>query len=474
MSFSPEGFSRRRDTTLIAPFTFFARQVNFGQRKFSTNPGALAPSTFQLTDLLEGDSNGEPKTAVLLVSLGSHKTEGAQLDAIAQWASSHFDKIRLMPADYIYRLTLQLLNPELDEIQARRNAVQACNEFRAHASPILAQYSYSCEFEWFPMSMAVLEQQDAFDSSFSVLEKLLQSSTEFSDTVKHYSDAYASRVGMTKEGSTCDEDAVSSRTRDVARTYLMEECAIFAAMGEQEPTNLIYAGTIDSMIGLCEGQYPGAPNGFANVRFIEVKNERRGQFFPDGTNKILRTGSLMVGSFQRPTYSHNFLAELGPAGREKLLQYTKRKKFRTGQSIAKIGKTGNKLFKNGALYFVVSGRVEEFLTRACGAGQQRIGIVDVGAMIIERNFLDEAETNHFSAIPVVETEVEGLTKANFEKLSREEPELAFKLMRAIAKAQTSRSVALMHELQNMRLRQEQLQCLLEDSLTSIGEEGFAE
>ena len=408
-----------------------------------------------------------------MISLGSHKTEGAQLDAIAQWASSHFDKIRLMPADYIYRLTLQLLHPELDDAEAKQNAVQACNEFRAHASPILAQYSYSCEFEWLPMSMAVLEQQEAFDSSYSVLEELLQSNTDFAATVRHYSDAYAARVGVgEKNHNTNSDDAMLTRTRQVARIYLMEECAIFAAMGEQGPTNLIYAGTIDSMIGLCEGRFPGGPRGFANVRFIEVQNERRGKFFPDGTNKILRAGSLMVGSFQRPTYSHNFFAELGPDGREKLLRYTKRKKFRTGQSIAQIGKTGNKLFKNGALYFVVSGRVEEFLTRDGGAGQQRIGIVDVGAIIIERNFLDEAEMNHFSAIPVVETEVEGLTKANFDKLYREEPELAFKLMRAIAKAQTSRSVALMHEMQNMRLQQAQLQCLLEDSLTSIGEGGF--
>jgi hypothetical protein len=173
--------------------------VDFGQRKFAANPGAFAPSALQLSDIL--NKKDGPLTGVLLISLGSHKTEGAELDSIAQWLSGTFDKIRIMPADYIYRWTLQLLNPTLDDTEAIRYAVQACNEFKAHASPILAQYSNSCEFEWFPMSTAIVEQQEAFEASYIVLEELLKSSSDFAETVQHYSDAYSERVGISAKGN---------------------------------------------------------------------------------------------------------------------------------------------------------------------------------------------------------------------------------------------------------------------------------
>jgi CRP-like cAMP-binding protein len=450
--------------------------VDFGQQRFAAGPGALVPADLQVNTLQAG---------ILLISLGSSKTSGAQLDAIAQWLSStSFKHIQIMPADYIYRLTLQLLHPNLSDEDAQAAAICAALDFKAHASPIFAQYSHACDFEWVPMSQAVAEHKEAFVENYRVLQKLHKDDPAFRDTVREFSLAYMERVDLQvgeiyskqEDGDEVkDEDGGDSvkeediqlalRVQKVARTYLLEECSIFAALGESnitdEPTNLIYAGTIDSMVDLCEGKFEKQPHGFTNVNFIQAKIERRGQFFPDGAKKVLRTGSLTVGSFQRPMYSRNFLSELGEEGREQLFRYTKKKRFRTGQAIVKAGTRGNKLFKNGALYFIVEGRVEEFLMRGVlvAGHQQRVGIVDVGAMVVDRDFLEADDENHFTAIPLVETEVQGLTRQSFEKMAQELPSLAMAVMRAIAQSQTTRNMALMHELQHMRLQEE----LMEDS-----------
>jgi CRP-like cAMP-binding protein len=68
--------------------------------------------------------------------------------------------------------------------------------------------------------------------------------------------------------------------------------------------------------------------------------------------------------------------------------------------------------------------------------------------------LEADDENHFTAIPLVETEVQGLTRQNFEKMAQELPSLAMAVMRAIAQSQTTRNMALMHELQHMRLQEE--------------------
>jgi CRP-like cAMP-binding protein len=443
--------------------------VDFGQQRFAAGPGAVVPSDLPVDSLQEG---------ILLVSLGSSKTSGAQLDAIAQWLSSpstSFQKIQIMPADYIYRLTLQLLHPNLSDEDAQAAAICAALDFKAHASPIFAQYSHACDFEWVPMSQAVSEHEESFIENYRVLQELHEYDPAFRDTVREFSLAYMERVDLLvgnqqeeEYGTTMNEEdtKLALRIQQVARTYLLEECAIFAALGESnttnEHTNLIYAGTIDSMVDLCEGKFEKQPQGFTKVNFIEAKIERRGQFFPDGSKKVLRTGSLTVGSFQRPMYTRNFLSKLGEEGRAQLFQYTKKKRFRTGQAIVKAGTKGNKLFKGGALYFIVEGRVEEFLTRGMGTGNQRVGIVDVGAMVVDRDFLEPEDGNHFSAIPLVETEVQGLTRENFEKMARELPSLAMAVMRGIAQSQTTRNMALMHELQHMRLQVE----LMEESYHS--------
>jgi CRP-like cAMP-binding protein len=446
--------------------------VDFGQQRFAASPGALVPADLKVDTLQAG---------ILLISLGSSKTSGAQLDAIAQWLSStSFKKIQIMPADYIYRLTLQLLHPTLSDEDAQAAAICAALDFKAHASPIFAQYSHACIFEWVPMSQAVAEHEELFVENYRVLQELHEHDPAFRDTVREFSLAYMERVDLLVGNKQEDEDAgvmmseedtkLALRIQQVARTYLLEECAIFASLGEinttKEDTNLIYAGTIDSMVDLCEGKFEKQPQGFTKVNFIEAKIERRGQFFPDGAKKVLRTGSLTVGSFQRPVYSHNFLSELGEEGRAQLFQYTKKKRFRTGQAIVKAGTRGNKLFKGGALYFIVEGRVEEYLLRAMGTGNQRVGIVDVGAMVVDRDFLEAEDENHFTAIPLVETEVQGLTRQNFEKMAKELPSLAMLVMRGIAHSQTTRNMALMHELQHMRLQEELMDEIPEDSATS--------
>jgi hypothetical protein len=102
----------------------------------------------------------------------------------------------------------------------------------------------------------------------------------------------------------------------------------------------------------------------------------------------------------------------------------------------------------------VEGRVEEFLTRGMDTGNQRVGIVDVGSMVVDRDFLEAEDKNHFTAIPLVETEVQGLTRQSFEKMTKELPALAMLVMRGIAHSQTTRNMALMHELQHMRLQVE--------------------
>lgn len=452
-----------KESTFSAPVG--SGTVNFGQQRFAAGPGGLVPADLKVDSLQAG---------ILLISLGSSKTSGAQLDAIAQWLSStSFKKIQIMPADYIYRLTLQLLHPNLSDEDAQAAAICAALDFKAHASPIFAQYSHACDFEWVPMSQAVAEHEESFIENYRVLQELHENDPVFRDTVREFSLAYMERVdlpvGNKQEDSDENEEdtKLALRIQRVARTYLLEECAIFASLGEhnttKEATNLIYAGTIDSMIDLCEGKFEKQPVGFTSVNFIQAKIERRGQFFPDGVKKVLRTGSLTVGSFQRPMYSRDFLLELGEKGREQLFQYTKKKRFRTGQAIVKVGTRGNKLFKGGALYFIVEGRVEEFLMRAMGSGNQRVGIVDVGAIVCDRDFLEEEDKNHFTAIPLVETEVQGLTRQSFEKMAKELPSLAITVMRAIAQSQTTRNMALMHELQHMRLQEE----LMEDSTATV-------
>ena len=394
------------------------RQANLGSRNFIAKHKESFPATLDITS--------ESK-CVLALSMGSKHTQGARLDSMLQWISKNFDECTLMAGDYICRLTLQLLDETLTDEEAEAKAVEAIREYQESISPIIAQYSNVCKFHWRPLSQIAMQYKSDFETLYASMSRLYRQESAFRASVRDFMTTYLERV---------EQDVNDERCQTIALAYLLEECAIFAAMAEHEDTqNFVYSGKIGVMIDLIEGKFKGSPASLnqEKVRFLSVIPDAKGKFFKTGEDKVIETVCPLVQSLEISSSSSSLFDVMDAQMKKKLFKFAKMKRFRVGQTLLNTGDSRKPLI------IIEKGRAERFLARS-DKTVQRLDMPSCGSTIGATTFLDPEATSPVLVKALDEIEARTLTKKDFAALLEKEPEVAAILLTQLAQLSTTTAI----------------------------------
>lgn len=396
-----------------------AGAIDFGTHRYKAQLAKVSPPTFDL---------GSTRRCMLGVSLGTHNIEGARLESVLEWISANFEQCAIVVGDSVYRLTLQLL-AGLPPDAALEQALEAGRLFEKSYAPLFRQYSQKCRFEWLPLSRVASDP--AFPGHLATLEALHDADAGFQESVRGFAHAYLGRGDKVAE---VDADALQ-----MTRQYLLEESALFACLRDQDWPVLVYPGSIDSIVDLCEGRFGDAPEPLKRLAFVALEVKRKGLFFADGSNKVLRAGASQALS--RESGSSEFLADLGDGDWARLLKATKLRKVGPREPILKAGDSERHLM------ILVDGRAEVLVDRADGTRQQ-VAVLEAGTVFGEQSFLDGLPRSA-TVTAMAECQLRSLSRKDFQGWSAQEPAIACALLGDLGRVLSLRARSLLFEIQHL-------------------------
>jgi tRNA-dependent cyclodipeptide synthase len=368
---------------------------------------------------------------MLGVSLGNANFEGARLEASIEWISERFEQCALVLGDSVYRLTLQLLEG-LDEDAARAKALATGDEFERVYRPLLAQFGGKCRFEIIRFS--AVEQQASFAGHLAALHSMADSDAGFARSVNGFADLYLGRGDkLDANPHAVDGD----RAAAIARSYLIEESALFCCLEEMGWPVLVYPGSIDSIADLCDGRFAGTPEPLTRMAFLSLDLRKRGLYFSDGSVKVMRSASN-VGAAPGDA---SFLGEASDAEWNQLFKFTKIKRFAPREEVVGAEKDGRHLF------ILIDGRAEVNVKRPDGTRQQ-VAVIEPGTVFGEQAFLD-AQPRSATVTALSECDTRTLSWRDFQTLREKHPGLACDMLLDIGRVLSLRSRKQLRELSHM-------------------------
>ncbi|RCS58397.1 tRNA-dependent cyclodipeptide synthase [Parvibium lacunae] len=398
--------------------------ISFGTHRYKANLDKISPeSRATLAQSAEG--------CLLGVSLGSANFEGARLEACIEWISERYSSCGIVVGDTVYRLTLALLEG-LDEETARTRALAAGQQFLETYAPLFRQYAGKCTFSFIPFSQ--LESHAKLPEYHSALLHMAVADANFAASIDAFAQLYLNR------GDKLDVNpfAVSlERAAEIAKSYLLEESALFAVLADMGWQVVAYPGSIDSIEGLCAGRFQGTPAPLTQLSFAALSLRKRGLYFTDGSQKVVRRSGDSSLETTRP--GMEFLAECDDATWNKLFKLMKIQKFAPRETILAAGDEDRRLF------LLVEGRAEVTIERSDGSRQQ-LAILEQGTVVGEQAFLDGLPRSA-QVTALNECVARTLSQKDFRTLKQQSPELAIEVLADIGKTISLRSRRLLSEVQ---------------------------
>jgi tRNA-dependent cyclodipeptide synthase len=398
--------------------------IDFGTHRYKAQLNKVSPAQTDLSQL---------KRCMLGISLGTHNIEGARLEAVLEWISANFEHCAVVVGDSVYRLTLQLLHG-MPEADAQAQALADGRTFEQSYAPLFRQYAHGCTFEWLPLSRVA--ESASFAGHLQTLETLYAQNPSFQASVKNFAQAYLGR------GDKCGDidTGLSAEALRSSKQYLLEESALFACLREQDWPILVYPGSIDSIVDLVEGRFEGAPEPLTQLAFAALEVKRKGLFFADGSNKVIRAGAS--ASLDRNVGGDSeFLSELDDSSWAKLLKASKLKKFQPREVILKAGDSERHLL------ILTDGRAEVSLQRPDGSIQQ-LAVLEAGTVFGEQSFLDGFPRSA-TVTAMNECTLRSLSRKDFQNLLTQEPIIACAVLEDLGRVLSIRTRQLLFELRHM-------------------------
>ena len=172
------------------------------------------------------------------------------------------------------------------------------------------------------------------------LEALARSDTEFAASVDAFADLY---LGRGDKLETNPFAVGLDEARAIATSYLLEESALFSVLCEQGWPIVVYPGSIESIEGLCERRFAAAPQPLRQLAFAALSLRKRGLFFADGSEKVVRrcTDASLVP--EGAAALGEFMSLLDYAGWNRLLKAMKLQKYAPREAIIKAGDADRRL-----------------------------------------------------------------------------------------------------------------------------------
>ncbi|NET72404.1 MAG: tRNA-dependent cyclodipeptide synthase [Sphaerospermopsis sp. SIO1G2] len=210
----------------------------------------------------------EYQSCVFIVSLGSKNFCDERLKASIKWISERFTTCIVLVGDSIYRLTLEVMgNNQNEEFYAQ--AISSGQEFIRENNLLFQEYAQNCNFT-FQLTSEV-EKQPNFPVYYSQFQQLCQSNQSFATLVNSFADTYLSRIQELNSDNTISLE----QQRHLAKTYLLEESALFTCIAEQGLSVFVYPGSIKTFEEIAAGLYSDVPLFLQKIIWVSLRLKKK-------------------------------------------------------------------------------------------------------------------------------------------------------------------------------------------------------
>ncbi|MDJ1183160.1 tRNA-dependent cyclodipeptide synthase [Roseofilum casamattae] len=252
-------YQKQSSSKLTSPTTSQA-----GNYKVSVAKVFPRPLRHSLTDY---------QNCIFLISLGSKNvTHSNRLKACIEWISQNFQTCTVVVVDSIYRLTLEIRHQFIGE-RALQEALQTGQEFIDRNRDYFAQWEQQCQFQFKCTSDIEMEYESRFTQYYQQLQMLYQANVSFQSMVDRFARDYLNRG---KERTPNSEREDRPQESVLAKTYCLEESALFTCLVEEKNCPFIYPGSIKTFEEISDGLYPDVPQPLQSMIWVSLRlNKKR-------------------------------------------------------------------------------------------------------------------------------------------------------------------------------------------------------
>lgn len=420
----------RRLAALSQPTPEIPEVIRISLHRYHARVTRVAPQRLKKSFTEAGER------CMLGISLGSPNMEGAKFEACIQWISEHFSSCALILGDSLFRHTLQVTGTLPATTNWRQEALASGCRFQQEYSPVVEKYQGACTFQWIPLSR--IEEYPKFAGYHQAFQQLYQSHQAFRGVVDDFADYYLARVAEREETSAAAEpiaDAERERLRGFARSYLLEESALFTCLYEEGWSVFIYPGSIRSFEEIAEGHVPEVPEPLRRSIFVSLAYDKGGLYFASGTDTFY---PVRVDEAIERNPDYEVLGALDEEGWHRLLKYTQRKTYRAGDIVMRADDRTNR-----ELFILIKGACEVLKGDWQSGVLQRVALIPCGAVFGEQSFVDSrARTATVAAIEDSETLILGPKR--LQQMCKNDADIAAVLLLDIARVLSLRLRGAIH------------------------------
>ena len=213
------------------------------------------------------------QSCIFLISLGSKNIiHSNRLKACIEWISKNFQTCTVMVGDSLYRLTLEIRHKSTGDT-ALQEALQAGQEFIDRNRSYFAQWEQHCTFQFQGTSEMEIKYKSQVIQYYQQLQTLYQTNESFRSMVDRFAQGYLNRGKEITPDSETEEHPHESF---LAKTYCLEESALFTCLVEDENLPFIYPGSIKTFEEISEGLHPEVPEPLQRMTWISLRlNKKR-------------------------------------------------------------------------------------------------------------------------------------------------------------------------------------------------------
>ncbi|MDJ0676111.1 MAG: tRNA-dependent cyclodipeptide synthase [Calothrix sp. MO_167.B42] len=216
----------------------------------------------------------EYQHCVFAISLGSNNSVYSErIEACIKWISEHFKTCMVLVGDSIYRLTIGIRNRELNDHEARLEALDTGQEFINQNYLLFEQYSQSCCFEFRLASQ--IEKQSDFEAYYQEFQSLYRHNESFQRMVNSFAHTYLNRVKQAQEAQL---EELFQKKKHQAITYLLEESALFTCLAKERWQVFVYPGSIKSFEEIASGLHPQVPLPLKQMIWVSLRLRKKSNF----------------------------------------------------------------------------------------------------------------------------------------------------------------------------------------------------
>lgn len=210
----------------------------------------------------------EDRKCVFAISLGSKNfAYSERIEACIKWISKKFNSCVVLVGDSVYRLTIEVRS-KLKGDEALSLALNTGHEFIKERRLLFEQYSGSCQFEF--KLLSEIEKRSDFKIYYEELQGLYRKNESFQSMVNSFAQTYLNRGEQ-----VTDEQVEDLRQKYLARTYLLEESALFACVAKEGWLVFVYPGSIKSFEEIAEGLHPEVPEPLKQIIWVSLSLKKR-------------------------------------------------------------------------------------------------------------------------------------------------------------------------------------------------------